>query len=610
MYSLQNMWAYGEVGNRLCGIRDSTIYGSSAKSITNMLVTDIGSLKIARKYNKKIMFNNSDVINSVSTSKGFYIVLTKTELVCIDYETNSVITKQAHGMKSNVDISVVGSDRIGLSDNVNKIKLFDIKDKPTCISLDTETLKKMNFPVKEKKIVQLDLWKITAHPTEAGKFRIIQMSNFTNPLIKTAGGSIFLYNSKIKISRIYSSYNAVVDIEYFTGPSDGMIIGIMRTFEETKNGNTYIVDNTKVSIGALTDDPKYKGSYFTSVTGDGEGVMTFGKLVDEVQYANKLSFYQDRMIINKNGFFYVSKINQISDFRNGVEVDEAFFFQLNPISGKSGELLGMESFTGLFIITTAGVYILGGGNFQITSQNFGSAIVVASDETVTNEYTVKDNSLFFINKKGVLKVVLMDRSSQQLAYNTYTVDRYSTKNLFNSISKLEIDDATYVCAADKTGNFIYLIDFVGNEFIFRKTKLELKIEKNKIICIDDIIIGGDSLYIPTEINYPNAEIILNNFFLSGNPNSQSYNAMYSLDKLSRCRNTRVKIMNENANSVRGVKINEKKLDNYKVVEENLYLLRTDTNLEDGIKIEILTNENNGIIELQGVQSEIDVTLEK
>ncbi|MGL5058190.1 MAG: hypothetical protein ACRC6A_12600, partial [Fusobacteriaceae bacterium] len=471
-FKTQNMFTYGSLGSRLDGVRNSEIYKQGAREIDNMFITDIGTLKVAKQYSTHNLFSGSNLIAIKSTSFQYYIVLTSTSLIRVQEKTNAILQTVNHGMSANVNANLVGNDSLVLYDGTNTIKMYSLK--ATGIEADTATFANMKLPVKKRDILQLDLWKVTKNPYFTGNaekdppgtnpLRIVQMSAFSDPLIKVTGTTIMLHNSDITINRIYTSYNSAVAIEYFTAPAEGQIYGILRNLPKIEDSKEFIVDQRIVNLGALTNDAVYKGAYFTTMAfkdgkaGTSEGTFTFGQLVPNITTAEHVSFYQDRLFLYKDGYFYVSKIGDYSDFRNATFTDSAFFFQLNPISGRSGSLINTISDIGLFVLTTSGVYIIGYGGAQLTPGTFGSSIIIASDSTVTSEYCIKDNVLYFLNKQGVLKSVLADRLSQQVAFNTTTVDKYTSKKLFKGVSKITIEDREYVACVSQDSRYVYLIE--------------------------------------------------------------------------------------------------------------------------------------------------------
>lgn len=49
MIATNNIFNYGEVGERLSGIRDTEIYQQSAQKIENFVINEMGNSKIAKK---------------------------------------------------------------------------------------------------------------------------------------------------------------------------------------------------------------------------------------------------------------------------------------------------------------------------------------------------------------------------------------------------------------------------------------------------------------------------------------------------------------------------------------------------------------------------------
>ena len=45
-----NFFQYGELGERIAGIRDSEIHKNSANEILNMTITEVNTLRVAKQY--------------------------------------------------------------------------------------------------------------------------------------------------------------------------------------------------------------------------------------------------------------------------------------------------------------------------------------------------------------------------------------------------------------------------------------------------------------------------------------------------------------------------------------------------------------------------------
>lgn len=605
---LQNIFTYGTVGERLAGIRNSEVYSQGLKQITNMLVTDVGSLRVLKQYDRKNLGLNGTILDSKTTAHGYYIVLTSSNMYAINDSDNNIKQTISHSFGGNAKMSFIGNDKLVIFNGGARFASYNIGSTITSDS----SFNTVKVPIKEREVLQLDLWKVTKNPFYTGNadkdppgtkpLRIVQMSAFQDPLLKTNGGNIYLHNSDIRIDRVYTSYNAVVDIEYFTNPAEGQIYGIMRSLPKIEDGKTFVIDNTSVTLGAQTNDPAYKGNYFTAISGDGEGIFTFGKLIPNIIYPEHVSFYQDRMFIYKEGVFYVSKIGEYNDFRNGISADSPFFFQLNPIAGKTGRLIDTISDVGMYVLTTAGIYVIGFGGGQLTPTTFGGTITVASDVGATDKFCMKDNILYFINNQSVLKAVFVDRLSQQTAFNTITVDKYTNKKLYSDVTKITIDDRDYVGCRGVDGAHMYIIEPIESTGIFRKTRMELSFSGvNNFIGVDDKVLLDSTLLIPSNRNIKSARIEVNPFYMS------SKGGMYLYDNSSTIRDVVVKCLNEDRQGILGVKIFNRPITNLPdSIPDlfNIYRASVSERVMNGFSIEIVTKENDKDVELQGIECSV------
>lgn len=589
MTFIKNMFHYGEVGDRCNGNRTSEISINSLKFIKNMTVTDIGTLKFAKQFTTTDLILVGTIVKIINTSKNYYVVLTTSNLYTILKSNDTINSTISHTMGNSVDMSVLGNNRLCLYNGVDKLIMYSID----VSSLTPIPTFKIKYPIKNKRIVQLDLWSFSADPANPGKLRVTQMASFTNPLIRTTDGVIYLYNSSLVIKRIYTNYAAVVDREFFTGATAGDVYGVLRVFEKVDTNNKYIVDNTIVTVGSLILDPAYGGYYFTSLTGNGEGEFSFGELVNNIDIPDKVGFFQDRMIIDKNGYLYFSKIREYDDFKNSTSDDSAFFLQLNPIRGTNGKINGFVTGELLYILTTNGIYAAGGTNFLLTAANAGSGITQATDMTTTNNFELSNNILYFYNNNGVLKSLELNTSSLQLSFITQTVDKYSTKKLFKEISKTIIDDKEYILARGNDDDTMFLIEQVESG-IFRKVRLDF-IYTGKIHALDDRFIMGSKVYKVSDVNYKQGTIEINPLPFNGND--------ILLDNASRISKVSIKMINEELTAVEGVKIGGKNIQNITNDIYNIYKLTSSFSMGTGLVIDIFTNENNKVCELLSVQLE-------
>ena len=84
-----NMFVYGEVGERLSGIRESEIYQQSAQKIENLIINEMGNLKIAKKLESTNFQHN--LIQLIDTKYNFYVGVTKDNKVATYSKANGDI---------------------------------------------------------------------------------------------------------------------------------------------------------------------------------------------------------------------------------------------------------------------------------------------------------------------------------------------------------------------------------------------------------------------------------------------------------------------------------------------------------------------------------------
>ena len=599
---IQNNFTFGSIGERLTANRTSEIYRNGVKDVKNMLITDLGTLKIAKQFKSDKLSIEGTVVKVLDIKSDKYVVLTSSHLYQLSKANNQIVTQWVHSMGVGVDCSLIGRDYIILfnTKSATKFKLYQID-----ASTEYKSFEYMN-PLKDKKVVELSLWRASLDPLdkEKKKFRVVPMSVAKDPKVKIHDGKIYLSNSNIQIKRIYIDYNNVVDDTYFDKLADGDIYGILRIYYKPKQGETYVVGNTPIIIGSLSMDNKYKGQYFTSVSGNNtDGEMSFGKLVD-ISKPTYISFYQDRTVFYVDNYLYFSKTRDYFNFRNDIQIDAPFFIQLNPINNRIGDLLGMISSNNLLVLTTAGTYSIGGQGVTITPQSISGAVMLISDMSIKNNiYSLLDNVLYFKNSKDVLKVVMIDNKSLQLNYNGYTVDKYSTKDDFNYITTIAIEDKDYIMASSRDNKTMYLIEKI-DEGLFRKVSLEFTFEGRPFGISDRFIIGNKVYSLDTK-NYRNAYVKLNNPLMT-----KSNNIL--VDNSSSITSVAVQVINEDFDGIKEMSLSNRKTQQLKAPHQSdIYKIKTKLNVKrDGISIDIVTKENDKVIELLAIQGVIDVIEDK
>ena len=610
-YFLQNTWTYGISGDRLLGIRNSEIYAQTARNLENFLVSDIGSLKVAKMFERANIGIVGELLDVVDTVFSYYLVLTSSHLHMVNKVNKSITGSATHPYGGTARIAVLSNNKFILFNRGSEyMRTYNLTE--TEIQVDNSFLN-VQLPIHNMEKTVVDIWKISPNPVSGtgipDKIATIMLTGQEDFKMKVlADGQMFLFNSGTKIDRFYTSYRANVDASSFANVVVGQVYAVLRLNHKPSSelNTSWIVDNTRVYQTGHTWDATYNGEYFTGMSGGAcEGVLTFGNLVD-VRKPDCVAYYQNRVFIHYGDYIYASKINELKNFRNGVKSDESFFFAPTPISNKSGRIMDMISDYGLFIVSSAGIYSLGYNGVQLTPTTFGGGLIIASDEDVTGKAKLLNGILYFYNDNAILKALMVDRTSMVLQFNTVTVDKFTSKVLFRDMAVVTIEDRDYICCRSVDNQHLYMIEYVGDG-LFRKTKLAQTTNPSaQFIGVKSNIFNGTDVYKYGSRNYTSAK-------MEANPPLMGKNDMYIYDNKSIVRDIVVKMLNEDDSGIEGIKILGHPITNLPPERPDLYhnyRLRHDQPVKQGFGIEVITKGNDKMVEILGIQSNIDLVADK
>ncbi len=232
-----NFFIYGEVGERLNGIRESEIYQQSAREIRNFIITELGNLKFAKKYIKKNI-PVGDIIEVLDTRYNFFIVVTSTHVYTLNKEDYTVLYSLQHNLNK------------AIAKNTN-VKMFDdsliiCSSSPQVFEFNAETgnigksnfLSLLEYPVIEKDDVKLDVYKVYKVGSE---LRVAMLSTYTNPKLESKEDGIYLYETGLKLARVYKQYKSSIDKDDIKDPAEGLMFGILYRFNKNEDNKSYII---------------------------------------------------------------------------------------------------------------------------------------------------------------------------------------------------------------------------------------------------------------------------------------------------------------------------------------------------------------------------------
>lgn len=598
-----NMFVYGEVGERLSGIRESEIYKQSAQRIENLIINEMGNLKIAKSFDFA-PFENS-IIWVADTKYDFYITINKNNEITTYRKDGDILTTKIATNKftvTNPRIFKMCEDRLFIIGD--KIEVFEFKNGNIGKSNFLDLIK---LPIKEKEIVKMDIYRTYQVQNE---LRVALLGSYENPKLVASGGQIKLKGSNTVLSRIYKEFKAGVDKDNIDGITKGLTFGVLHYYYEPTETKKYYLGNTAVNFGGEKTDSKYGGSYFTSIS-NGDGELNFGEVININTKASTVGIYQDRLIIVCDGTFYFSKKSDYFDFRNDTKIDSAFFFKPTPINNVYPEIYDIHISDKVFVPTSRGVYVISTNNI-LTSNAY--AVFIAS-ETPANEdgkYNYKNaclitnNTFYYLTSTKELRSVEIMPTSQGIeSYSNTLVEKYEINSKFDKIFKFIYNDKNYVVAyRGNQGNTTCLYMYEQTNYkMFRRFSLIINKKLDDILFFNRTILSKNGMYRESINNVGTARIRINPPHMETEEGGN-----YSADYSSRVVRVFIKVLNEEKKAIKGIRIG-KTLITKSAIEDDLFsVFKIETSFQvlNGFDIEIITTGNDKILEILGIDIKVEV----
>lgn len=627
-----NMFVYGEVGERLSGIRESEIYQQSAQKIENLIINEMGNLKIAKKLESTNFQHN--LIQLIDTKYNFYVGVTKDNKVA----TYSKVNGDIGNLLYNHNIEVKNIRIIKMCDD----KLFVIGDTTEVFEFNKEKgeIGKSNYlsllkcPIKDREPVKLDIYRIYRVGND---FRVSLIGTVENPMIEGRDDGIFIAGANVLVKRIYKVYRANVSKENIEPRflQDGNTFAVFRNFlpqieysifigrnsfgdsyfqKITEKGyilgNNYInLDNSNYSGG----DSSYGGDYYKAdYLGKMKGELNYGTSLN-ISNPTTVGIYQDRMVILSNGYLYFSKKSDYFDFRNDTKTDSAFFFKPTPINNIYPEMYDIYIGDKIFVPTSQGVYVVSTNNI-LTSGTYNVFIAseIACNEKTKYSYkkgaTLLNGTFYCLTDTNEIRCIEQVPSSQGTeTYSSTNLEKYELIPKFVGLDKLKYNNKNYLIAfKEEKTDTLYFYEQLEYK-IFRRFSLKLDKLINDFIFCDMHILGiadGTAIKLnETENNVAKAILRINPPYMKTEKGGS-----YSNDYSSRVIRVFVKTLNENKEAIKAIKIKDKTIIK-NIVDDDLFSvfkIETSFPILNGFNIEITTKENNKIFEILGIDTKIDI----
>lgn len=596
-----NFFVYGETGERLSGIRESDTYKSSAKKIRNLVLTELGNLKFAKQYVKKnIPVNN--IIEILDTRYNFFIIVTTTHIYTLNKSNYKVLYSLEHKLSKAItrDINIkMFEDSLMICSNPPQVYEFD-KDSGNIGKSDFIDL--LKYPIIEKEDVKMDIYKVyEVKLSDKTELRVALLSTYTNPKLESRDDGIYLYETGLKLERVYKQYKSSIDSENISGVVKGMMFGVLYRFAKNEDEKSYILGNSNISFTGSTEDSVYGSSYFTGINVKNiSGDLVYGKLQTLKDNFTDIGVISDRLCIIKDNTFYFSRKDNFFDFRNGSEADDPFYFKPTPISNQKPNILKMRIGNAVYVATDKGVYVI---SYSKVLSATSYSVFIAGEVPSTRECELIGDNFYYITPDQQLKCVqAVPNSFGYESYKTFDAEKYDIRPNIILLTKINIDGRTILVATHSNKELIYLYESLDYNS-FRRTSLDIDASK-ELFGYREHFICDNAILEKSNKNYAEAELFMNPPYISTQKGGN-----YSNDYQSQIVRAFMKLLNEDREAVKGVYLinMDKPLDDKgKDDMFSTYKYENAVNVGNGYGVKILSKENDKVLEILGIDAKVKV----
>lgn len=596
-----NIFSYGEVGERLSGIRESEIYSQSAKKIENLVINEIGNLKLAKKWSEHNLIGMNKLVKILDTKYNFYIGIAENNIYTITKDFSRVL--HSHSISGKFRNYKLIENRLFLVGDRTKTIEFNKSTGAIGISNFMDLLK---FPVKNKEDVKIDLYKVYYVNDE---YRVSLLGTYTNPKLRSDRNGIYLANTNIKIERLYKQYKASVEKEDINSIYSGLVFGVFHNFQNADTDNKYLIGNTEVSFSSERNDVAYRSTYYERMTEvEKAAEICFGEILRINENITDVGMFEDRMYIVRDGMFFFSKKGDYFDFLNSPRLDGAFFFRPTPINNIFPEIYSTEAGNRIYATTSGGVYVISSINIFSSSSY---RVYVASEIPCKDKGVLIEDNFFYLSKENSLKCVqLLPNQANYEAFSTVSVEKYDIYFECESITKLKYDNKIYLVGTKKRkgeeqDSYNSLFFYQALDYnLFRKFTINSEHKFKELISVDKYIQTKENVFLTESINNMQKAILsLNAPYIK-----TSKGGNYSNDYASTVERVFIKVLNEDKEAIKGIKIYDTSIKKVSSEDDlfSVFKLETSQKILNGYTIEIVSNENNKIFEILGIDTKIKI----
>lgn len=623
MYTTNNIFNYGETGERLSGVRESEIYQQSAQRIENFVINEMGNLKIAKKIQGFEVHNLPiNIENIFDTKYNFYIVVGSDKIVTLNknFENNSNAVLYQHNIGVNKNIRYV-DEKLFVIDNSGMVKVYEFQENGNIGESNFMSL--VRFPIKDKIEITLDLYKVYKVGNE---FRLSLLGSYKSPYISIKNYYVYLSNSGTKIDRMFVTYKPFQTAKDLLFPAENQVIGVFYANSPWYPSGNFFIGNTMVAFDKPSSMPtvppvdgselhmsvvkKLGNENYEIIGGNAEaGEFSFGKIVDLKTSVSDIGIYRDRLFFVKENEFYFSEISNYFNFRNNIRQSDPFFFKPTPINNVYPNIFKVEVGNKIYVATNKGVYVISAyQTFSSTSYS----IFVASEIPCREAGVLIKDDFYYISTENSLKCVQIIPNAQGYeSYSVVDVEKYDIYTECEKIEKWKYDDRLMLVATKKKKNsnetkFNKLCLYQALDFnLFRRftINIDFSIEKGKLLTLDKYLVKDKSLFREGNNNVSKALLRINT-----PATSTKIGGRYGNDYSSQVERVFIKVLNQDQEAIKLINIDGTSIEKFPGEDDLFSVFRLDKSFPilNGYDIEVITKENDKIFEILGIDTDINV----
>lgn len=592
--ALKNIFNYGSVGTALDGFRDSEIAQQSANKILNFVITEMGTIRVAKQY-ESVYLSGEPIQKFLDTKYHFYLIFTGSHIISVDKNINSHISSLAHGLAVTHEANVsMFNDFFSIRDVNGNVGVFAINSSGglgTTNFLDT-----IELPFLKLTEMSLDYYKVF-NPTIGTEQKLSPelMRSYQGDLeVYVSGGRLHIANLDIPVDRIYRSFKAGLSKDDVKDPAQGQQYLIFRNYKSPTGEEKYYAGNTEIQLTGEVHDEVYGSNYFTTASPEGaRGILRFG--VTENFKSDIVDFleYQSRLVITTKEKMYFSKVLDYNNFVPGTGSSDSFFLKLSPIDGNQPVVMKLTSGNGIYVTAEKGIMVVG-YDTHLTPQSSLGSVYIAGNSEPTLASALVENDFYYIDKKGLLRCILLTISGGKAVYTNEIAEKYNhDRGSIKWVTRGYVNEQNVAVCTGRKLKEIFVYERI-QEKIFRNFSLQFETEY-PIFGFNENFISGNYLYRLTERNYPYAKII-NNMPMVASSTKGAFLMDFEMDY------SRI-VLNilSPGGSTKGLRLNGHPLQNLqrKKSDYNIYDYNGLLNVVD-LTVEIETNSTNDPVELKGI----------